>query len=159
MLPYSGENPEAAGSATHTPNGPRLAGQFGTSLPSLNATRAAGLEAIPRQWQIVEQYAAEANKSVTRRNWRLVGPAPIAETEKVARQEVKYAIDKWRYYHTHVGTLLSSISPDTDTNGLIHIQVNGRFAVVGTPDSVVQQTERLFALSGGFGTFLTMAVN
>src|SRR6266576_2434343 len=48
-----------------------------------------GFNALQYHWDIVEERAAAFGTKVDRRNWSLVGPFHIAETDKQAREDVK----------------------------------------------------------------------
>jgi limonene 1,2-monooxygenase len=153
---FSSPHLEVAVSSLHTPGGPRLAGKYGTSMMMFNPTQPAGFDALNGQWQIVEDQAAEYGQSVSRDNWRLVGPMFVAETEAEARRHAMVGVDRWCYYMKKVATL-PILPPTDDTAAAIDALVDSGFAVIGTPGQAIEQIERLYERSGGFGTFLVWA--
>jgi limonene 1,2-monooxygenase len=153
---YSSPHLEVAVSSLHTPGGPKLAGKYGTSMMMFNPTQQAGFDALNNQWQIVEDQAAEYGQSVSRDNWRLVAPMFVAETEAEARRQVMVGVDRWCYYMKKVATL-PILPPGDDTEASIDALVDSGFAVIGTPTQAIEQIERLYERSGGFGTFLVWA--
>jgi len=156
LPPYSSPHPEVAVSSLHTPGGPKLAGKYGTSMMMFNPTQQAGFDALKDQWQIVEDQAAEYGQSVSRDNWRLVAPMFIAESEAEARQLVAVGVDRWCYYMKKVATL-PILPPTDDTEAAIDALVESGFAVIGTPEQAIDQIDRLYERSGGFGSFLVWA--
>jgi limonene 1,2-monooxygenase len=156
LPPYSDPHPEIAVSSLHTPGGPRLAGKYGTGMMMFNPTQQAGFDALNAQWEIVEEQAAEYGQSVSRKNWRLVAPMFIADTEAEARRQVAVGVDRWCYYMKKVATL-PILPPSDDTEAAIDALVESGFAVIGTPAQAIAQIERLYDRSGGFGAFLVWA--
>ncbi|NMG41695.1 LLM class flavin-dependent oxidoreductase [Chelativorans sp. ZYF759] len=157
LRPYSQPGFEIAVTCTTSPAGPKLAGRHGISMLSLNATQVAGMSTLGNNWEVAEEQAAKHGTSVDRRNWRLVGPMHIAETEEQARRDVRHGLPKWIYYNTKVGTLgLVPESASTSDHYVDALKENA-FAVIGTPADAIAQIERLWDLSGGFGAFLFWA--
>src|SRR5262249_45584423 len=85
LLPYTDPCFELAVTASHSPAGARLAGMFGTSMLTLNATQVAGVDIFRSHWAVAEEQAAEHGTTIDRRNWRLAGPMHLAPTEEQAR--------------------------------------------------------------------------
>ena len=56
-----------------------------SALLSIGATSTGGFDVLGSHWTVMEERAAEFGQPVDRRNWRLVGPMHIAETEEQAR--------------------------------------------------------------------------
>ena len=68
-------------------------GKHGIGLLSIGATLVVeGFDALAYHWGIVEERAAAFGTTVDRRNWTLVGPMHIAETEEQARADVRFGI-------------------------------------------------------------------
>jgi limonene 1,2-monooxygenase len=155
ILPYQ-SSIELALTAVNTAAGPRTAGQFGASLLSIAATTTKGYEALPSTWEACAFAAAAAGKSVSRDSWRLVGPVHIAETREAARRNVRFGLQEWLNYFTKVGTLPLAVNGDGDIDAEIDYLIETGLAVIGTPDDMVAQLERLQKHSGGFGCFLSM---
>jgi limonene 1,2-monooxygenase len=156
LLPYQ-SSIELALTAVNTAAGPRTAGQFGAGLLSIAATTTKGFEALPSTWETCAFAAAAAGKSVSRESWRLVGPVHIAETREAARRNVRFGLQEWLNYFTKVGTLPLAVNGDGDIDSEIDYLIETGLAVIGTPDDMVAQLERLQKHSGGFGCFLDMA--
>jgi limonene 1,2-monooxygenase len=77
----------------------------------------------------------------------------VAATEREARSEVAYGLRDWAYYVTRIGTL-TLIPEDASLDEMLDILVESGFAVIGTPAQAIAQIERLYEVSGGFGTYL-----
>ena len=156
LLPYSGTDFEVAVAAMVSPSGPRAAGRFGCSLLSIGATQVQGYDLLGTTWQIMEERAAAFEKPIDRANWRLVGPVHLAATKEQAYRDVEYGLAEWVDYFTRVAAL--PLAPETDdTREIADAMNDSGFAVIGTPDDLAAQLERLEKQSGGFGTFLNMA--
>lgn len=154
LQPYSRPCFEIAVTCMISPAGAKLAGRNGLSMLSLNATHTASIQNLRGNWDVVEEEAARAGKTVDRRNWRMVAPMHVAQTREQARREVARGLPEWIYYNTKVGTL--GIVPESATTLDEYIDglIEGGFAVIGTPDDAAAQIDRLQDASGGFGTFL-----
>ena len=159
VAPYTSPHVELAIPSVVSPSGPRTAGKYGMSLLSTAATTQAAFEALPDTWQICEEQALEHGQRVSRADWRLVGPVHIAETREQARENVRFGIQQWLHYFAYVGHLPLAATGEGDVDGDIDALIDAQIAVIGTPDDLVAQIERLDAQSGGFGVFLDMAHN
>lgn len=148
---------EIAVSGTTSPAGPKLAGTHGISMLTLNATQVAGKTTLRDTWDTAEDYAGRFGKKVDRSRWRLVGPMHIAESAEQARLDVQHGLPKWIYYNTKVGTLGLVPEHAATADDYITALNDAGFAVIGTPEMAIAQLERLWDLSGGFGTFLHWA--
>jgi limonene 1,2-monooxygenase len=96
LAPYSDGGIPLAVAAVASPTGARLAGKHGIGLLSIGATLTIeGFDALAYHWGIVEERAAAFETDVDRKNWSLVGPFHIAETEAQARADVKFGIEPW----------------------------------------------------------------
>ncbi|HUY64406.1 MAG TPA: LLM class flavin-dependent oxidoreductase [Acidimicrobiales bacterium] len=156
LRPYTHPRFEVAVAAQVSPAGPRAAGRFGLSLLSIGATTAGGFDVLGSHWVTMQERAEEFATTVDRRNWRLVGPMHIAETEEQARRDVAFGLAQWVDYFERVAAL--PLAPATlDPDKLVDALMETGFAVVGTPDMAAEQIARLAEQSGGFGTFLFMA--
>ncbi len=156
LRPYSHPRFEVAVAAQVSPAGPRAAGRFGLSLLSIGATSRGGFDVLGSHWSVMEERAAEFGSAVDRRDWRLVGPMHIAETEEQARRDVEYGVADWVGYFQKVAAL--PLAPDAEDPKAMVDALNGSgMAVIGTPDQAAAQVQRLIDQSGGFGTYLFMA--
>ena len=88
---------------------------------------------------------------------RLAARAPVhvAETKEQAYADVQFGLAEWVDYFKRVAAL--PLAPETDDSHELADDMNASgFAVIGTPDDVAEQIQRLVDQSGGFGTFLCM---
>jgi limonene 1,2-monooxygenase len=158
VLPYS-ESIEMAVAAVSTTSGPTTAGRFGAGLLSIAATTSKGFDALPATWDVYAKQAAAFNNPAHRSTWRLVAPMHIAETREQARRDVRHGLQEWLSYFTKVGTLPLAVTGDGDIESEIDYLIEHGIAVIGTPDDLIQQIQRMQKQSGGFGCFLNMAHN
>jgi limonene 1,2-monooxygenase len=157
LLPYSRPHVEIAVASQVSPSGARAAGKHGLSLLSIGATSTGGFNALASNWEICEQKAKEHERSVSRENWRLVGPMHVAETREKARENVRFGLSDWLFYFQEIAAL--PLAPPGNVDDAIEALVNSGLAVIGDPDDAAAQIERLWTQSGGFGCFLHMAHN
>jgi limonene 1,2-monooxygenase len=157
LLPYTHPHMEIAIPAVNSPAGPRTAGKYGAGLLSIAATMSKGFDALPATWEAYARSAAAHGKSVARRHWRLVGPVHIAETREQARANVRFGLQGWLDYFTKVGTLPLAVDGSGAIESEIDSLIESGIAVIGTPDDLIKQIERLQQRSGGFGCFLSMS--
>jgi limonene 1,2-monooxygenase len=153
LLPYSGRDLEIAVTSSYSPAGARLAGKYGISLLSLNATQPEGVAVLRGHWDVAEEQAGLHGTTVDRSNWRLTGPMFVAESEAEARAAVASGLPDWVHYMTNV-TALATVSSDDTLDTTIDRLIESGFAVIGTPEQAIAQLERLYEASGGFGAFL-----
>ncbi len=155
LRPYTSPRFEVAVAAQISPAGPRAAGRFGASLLSIGATTAGGFDLLGAHWDVMEERSAEFGSAIDRRDWRLVAPIHVAPTKEQAYAEVQFGLAEWVDYFQRVAAL--PLAPDTsDSMELADAMNASGFAVIGTPDDVSAQIERLQEQSGGFGAFLAM---
>jgi limonene 1,2-monooxygenase len=154
LSPYQHPCFEIAAAAQLSPSGPTLAGTHGLSLMSLGATSAGGFDQLSAHWNTLVEAASQAGrKEPDRGTWRLIGPMHVAETEKQAREDVKFGILKWINYFRNVAALPVGVDED-DTDIIVDAMNESGFAVIGTPAMAAAQIQRLWDQSGGFGTYL-----
>ncbi len=156
LLPYSPDL-EVAVTATFSPTGARLAGKHGCSLLSLTATQEKSTSLLSDHWRVATEHSHEFGQSVNRKNWRLVGPMHLAESEDEARRDVSYGLGNWAHYMTKIASLPVIPEGLTSTEDMARALTDTGYAVIGTPDQAIKQIERLAQSSGGFGTFLLWA--
>ena len=155
LRPYTHPRFEVAVAAQISPAGPRAAGRFGASLLSIGATTVGGFDLLGSHWDVMEERSAEFGSTIDRRDWRLVAPIHVAPTKEQAYAEVQFGLAAWVDYFQRVAAL--PLAPDTSDSVELADAMNASgFAVIGTPDDVSAQIERLGEQSGGFGAFLAM---
>jgi limonene 1,2-monooxygenase len=155
LRPYS--DIDIAIAAIASPSGPRIAGKHGLSLLSIGATMKVGADVLALHWDVAEELAGEHGQTVSRDDWRLVGPMHIAETREQAKKDVEYGIEAWFDYLQHTAAA-PQFHPLGDTlQGRIDWVNDTGVGVIGTPEDAVNQIESLAKQSGGFGVYLMMA--
>jgi limonene 1,2-monooxygenase len=150
---------EVAVATTTSPAGARLAGKHGVGLLSISATTEKGFEALATTWDAWSTVAAQHGKRVDRANWRLVGPVHIAQTREQARRNMQFGLQPWVRYFNRVGALPVATSGQGSVDSDIDALIGSGLAVIGTPDDLIAQLERLWEKSGGFGCWLDFAHN
>jgi limonene 1,2-monooxygenase len=157
LRPYTHPRFEVCVAAQVSPAGPRAAGRFGCGLLSIGATSRGGFDVLGSHWNVMNERAQEfGHPEPDRRQWRLVGPMHIAETEEQARKDVAYGLADWIGYFQKVAAL--PLAPDAnDPEAMVEAMNGSGMAVIGTPEMAIAQVQRLIDQSGGFGTFLFMA--
>jgi limonene 1,2-monooxygenase len=142
---------------TISPSGPKLAGRHGVGLLSLAATDPTGTDRLPEHWQIWNEEAVRCGRSVSRDQWRLMGPIHVAETVEEAKRECRYGLEYMYDVLAHITP--SAIPPMANSDALVDfINETGR-GVIGTPEMAVAQIERLAERSGGFGAYLVQGAD
>ena len=82
-------------------------------------------------WAVMEEQAADHGTTVDRRNWRMMGPMHIAETEQEALDNCRYGLERVFDYLGHV----VPTGPVTATTyeGRVKEMNESGSAVIGTP--------------------------
>ncbi len=151
LAPYSDIEVSVVG--TISPSGPKLAGRHGLGMLSLAATDPTGIDRLPVHWEIMNEEADRNGHTMNRRNWRLMGPMHLAETEAEAKVQARYGL-KWQYdYLAHITPSAIEV-PDGGPDALADVINETGRGVIGTPAMAIAQIERLLERSGGFGTYL-----
>ncbi|OBH81138.1 LLM class flavin-dependent oxidoreductase [Mycobacterium scrofulaceum] len=157
LAPYSDGGIPLSVAAVASPTGARLAGKHGIGLLSIGATLTVeGFNALSYHWGIVEERAATFGTQVDRTNWSLVGLFHLAETEKQAREEVKFGIEPWFRYFQKVAAFPQMTMPGEQLDEMIDVINDNGAGVIGTPERAREQVQRLWDQSGGFGCMLQM---
>jgi limonene 1,2-monooxygenase len=156
---YTQPHLDVAVAVTTSPAGAKLAGKHGVGVLSISATTAKGFEALATTWDAWNSVATAHQKRVDRSQWWLVGPVHVAETRERARANMKFGLQQWVRYFNRVGALPVATTGQGSLESDIDALVESGLAVIGTPDDLVAQLERLSARSGGFGCWLDLAHN
>jgi limonene 1,2-monooxygenase len=142
-----------------SPAGPKLAGKHGVGLLSFGAASTVGFNRLAETWEIVEAQAAASGATVERADWTLIGYMHVAETERQAREEVRYQIRSFfDYHHTVAPPLLADVDKLSHDELIDGINASGA-GIVGTPEMAVAHLQRLVDRTGGFGSFLITSVD
>ncbi len=156
MKPYS--DFDIAVAASISPSGSKLAGRYGTGLLSIAATNPMAVELLAGHWATVETEAAEHGHTVSRKNWRMMGPMHIADTFEQAKENCKYGL-MWVFnYLSHIIPVGTEPLP-TDFDEMVDMMNETGQGVIGTPDMAAAQIERLIDKSGGFGCYLFLGAD
>jgi limonene 1,2-monooxygenase len=151
---------EMAVAAAVSPSGPRAAGTHGIGLLSFAASSDQGFDVLPAHWAVCEQLAADHDKQVDRRNWRLVVPMHLAETREQAHADMAHGLLKLVRYFEKLGgedlTVVRTVEDAIEQWTERGLTLLGR-AVIGTPDDAIVRIRALQEQSGGFGTILLLA--
>jgi limonene 1,2-monooxygenase len=156
VRPFSQPHMPIAVASMQSPAGPALAGKFGAGLLSIGVFSGfRGAVDLKAQWQVAEDAAAEAGRTVSRDEWRLVVPMHLAETRRDAIAQIHDRATTWvtRYQRDVLSRPLPEGVPE---DGVVEALIDMGSWVVGTPDDCIAAIERLEELSGGFGGVLVM---
>ncbi len=147
---------ELAIPVVNTSAGALTAAKFGASILSIAATTAKGFDALPAIWKFYDETTRQHGYTPNRNTWRLVGPVHIAETREQARRDVAYGLPHGSAISPRSGTLPISGNGDGALETEIDALLASGIGVIGTPDDLITQIDRLSAQAGGFGCLLTM---
>jgi limonene 1,2-monooxygenase len=156
VRPYSRPYMPLAVASMQSPAGPLLAGKYGAGLLSIGVFFGfRGAVDLKAQWQVAEDAAAEAGRTVSRDEWRLVMPVHLAETRQEAIDQIHDRATYWltRYQRDVLGRPMPEGVPEEHA---VEALVDRGSWLVGTPDDCLAAIERLEELSGGFGGLLVM---
>ena len=157
LAPYSDDGIPLSVAAVASPTGARLAGKYGIGLLSIGATLIVeGFDALAHHWGIAQERAAAFGTTVDRKNWSLVCPMHIAETEEQARADVRFGIAPWFRYFQKVAAFPQMTMPGDQVDEMISIINDAGAGVIGTPETARAQVQRLWDQSKGFGWMLQM---
>ena len=139
-----------------SPSGALCAGKYGAELLVLGGISDEALEYQIHNWKICEETAAENNRQVTRRQWRITVMTHPAETRQQAVKDLGFGLQNWVDYSHHV--LSASPFPD-DVDDPVPWGMDHKLLLVWTPDQAIHEIEQAQTVTGGFGTFLCFANN
>tara|TARA_B100000945_G_scaffold121457_1_gene96557 strand:- start:214 stop:1374 length:1161 start_codon:yes stop_codon:yes gene_type:complete len=157
MRPYTQPRFEVAVAAAQSPSGMVAAGKYGLGVLSVSIPRGGSIATnLSDFWKIAEETAAEHNKIVDRKEWRLVLHVFLADTKKEAfAQAREYAGRYQREYFEK--TLGHPSTVDDSADKIIDAMVERGAWCVGTPDDLIDTINRLDEESGGFGGIMIQA--
>lgn len=140
-----------------SPAGMKVAGKYGIGVISVASYSEAGLAALPTQWGFGETYAQEHGQTISRDNWRINVPWHISDSKEQAYREVADGVERWQNEY-NVGILgTPTAKPAEDGYSFAKAMDERGGGIFGTPDDAVKSIERLYELSGGFGTLICFA--
>lgn len=146
---------EMAVTSVRSPSGALCAGKYGAGLLVLGGTSEEALKGQIENWRICEETAAKNGRTVDRRQWRITVMAHLAETKEQAMKDLEFGLQKWIDYSHHV-LPASRFPKDVDP---LKWGIENNALLIGTPDDVIEEIERVQKQTGGFGTFLFFGHN
>ncbi|MES4793469.1 MAG: LLM class flavin-dependent oxidoreductase, partial [Chloroflexota bacterium] len=154
LAPYTHPHMEVAVASTFSPAGPVTAGKHGVGILSVAVSQPGGLISLSKTWEMAEEAAAKAARTIARDKWRLVMPIHLADTREQAFADVAEGMLRWNkeYFEQTLGRPADPSNP-----GDVESTVARGGAIIGTPDDAIEAVERLLELSGGFGCLLGLA--
>jgi limonene 1,2-monooxygenase len=155
LRPWSKRRPHLAVTSTVTPNGAMLAGKHDLGMLCVAAASGAGYSALDSNWSVACREAEAAGRTMDRSQLRIMAPMHIAETREQAIADLAFGFEKWAQYAYHI----SPIGPASIGLGSIEEMIEKKSAVIGTPDDAVEQLERYWEKTGGFGCMLILGQN
>ncbi len=155
LASYTRPMMEMAVTSVRSPAGAQCAGKYGAGLLVLGGTSDEALATQKENWRICEETAAKHGRTVERRQWRITVMAHLAETKEQAMKDLDFGLQKWIDYSHHV--LPASRFPEDEDP--LTWGMNNNALLIGTPDDVIEEIERVQERTGGFGTFLFYANN
>jgi limonene 1,2-monooxygenase len=152
LAPYTKPHPPVAVATSFTPSGPGAAGRHGLGLLSVAG---ADDERFSRTWGWVEEAAAEAGRTVSRADWKVVVTFHLAETREQALEDLRHSYPLRAYAGDALrpGAGLGGIGPQGAT--VEEAVKNGLLA--GTPEDLIEKIEEIQDRSGGVGGILALA--
>jgi limonene 1,2-monooxygenase len=151
LAPYSDPHFEIAVASTLTPFGMIAAGTYGVGVLSMGAGLPGGPEKLANQWKIAEEAAEKAGTTVSRKKWRFVVNAHVAETDEQALAEVTAGerLETLSYFEDTLGR------PAGRADDPLKEGVEMGTTLVGSPETIIKGIRRLIEYSdGGFGGIL-----
>ncbi len=150
MAPYSLPHMDIASASSFSPAGPTVAGKHGIGMLSVTAAQPGGMTNAAWGWNVAEETAAKYGKTMDRKNWRVLIQMHLADSREEAIRDIKDNCE--HFYRSYFGETLGSPAggPDFSFEGM----VESGGVVVGTPDDAIAAVERIFEITGGFGTLL-----
>ncbi len=156
LAPYANRRPHLAATSTVTPNGAKLAGRFDLGMLCVSAASRQGYDALDVNWEVACRTAEANGRVMDRSGLRLMAPFHIAETRQQAIDDLKWGFEKWIGYSYQV----SAIGPASiGLSASVEEMIEKQSAVIGTPDDAVEQLERYWEKTGGFGCILILGQN
>jgi limonene 1,2-monooxygenase len=156
LRPFTQPHMPLAVASMQSPAGPTLAGKFGAGLLSIGVFAGfRGAVDLKGQWQVAEESAAQAGRTVSRDEWRLVVNLHLADSKKEAVAQIHDRATTWltQYQRDVLSRPLPEGVPEAQA---VDALVDSGSWIVGTPDDCVAAIERLEESSGGFGGLLVM---
>lgn len=150
---YTKPRMEMAVTTVRSPAGAQLAGRYGLGLLTLGGISDDALAAYAKNWGIYTDLATANGLTADRRKFRIAVQMHIAETREQALEDIQFGCQDWGLYARDVLPLGPVPKEVEDVPEFI---VSNRRAIVGTPDDVIGEIERMQQGAGGFGMVMFM---
>jgi limonene 1,2-monooxygenase len=150
LAPYARPHMPVAAASSFSPAGPTAAGKHGIGMLSVTAAQPGGMTNAAWGWNLAEETAAKNGKKLHRNDWRVLIAMHLADSREEALNDIREGCT--HFYKSYFGETLGSPAggPDFTFEGM----VESGGIIVGTPDDAIAAVERIFEITGGFGTLL-----
>jgi limonene 1,2-monooxygenase len=157
LRPYTQPHMPIAVASIQSPAGMALAGKHGAGVLCFAVFQGLrGAVDVQAQWKIAEDAAAQAGKTVTRDELRLVLPVHLAESRKEAIEDVRQA--SGRFVFDYQQAVLGRPPPAERPDQVVDAMLDRGAWIIGTPDDCVAAMRRLDEATGGYGGLMVMAM-
>lgn len=157
MPNYTQPHIEMAVASSRSPTGSYIAGLHGIGMLAMGGTSVDAMEAHRTNWERCEQLNRENGREPSRRDWRIVTFAHVAETREQAEKDVEFGLKNFAKYFSEVATF--PIIPPDITDPVSYLREK-QLACIGTPDDCIEHFERIWqGTNGGCGAILLLAHN
>ena len=157
MPNYSRPHIEMAVASSRSPTGSYIAGLHGIGMLAMGGTSVDAMEAHCVNWERCEKLNRENGREASRRDWRIVTFAHVAETREQAEKDVAYGLERFARYFSEVSTF--PIIPPDIADPINYLREK-QLACIGTPEDCIEHFERIWnGTNGGCGAILLLAHN
>jgi limonene 1,2-monooxygenase len=143
---------ETAITSVRSPAGVAAAGRHGAGVLVLGGIDDASLQHHVENWRIYEETATRHGYVADRSSWRITMFVHVAETREQAKKDLEYGLEAYVGYANDVVPAPNPI-PRGLPDPVAHINETQR-GIIGTPDDVIREIERVYDALGGFGAVL-----
>jgi limonene 1,2-monooxygenase len=143
---------ETAVTSVRSPAGVVAAGKYGAGVLVLGGIDDAALAHHIENWQIYEATCAQHGHVADRSKWRITMFIHVAESREQAWKDCEYGLRAYIEYANDVVP-----NPNPIPRGLpdpVAYINESRRGIIGTPDDVIREVERVHEALGGFGALL-----
>jgi limonene 1,2-monooxygenase len=149
---YTQPTIETAITSVRSPAGVVAAGRHGAGVLVLGGIDDASLQHHVENWHIYEETAARYGYVADRSSWRITMFVHVAETREQAKKDLEYGLEAYVGYANDVVPAPNPI-PRGLPDPVAYINETQR-GIIGTPDDVIREIERVYDALGGFGALL-----
>jgi limonene 1,2-monooxygenase len=149
---YTQPTIETAITSVRSPAGVVAAGRHGAGVLVLGGIDDASLQHHVENWRIYEETAARHGHVADKSSWRITMFVHVAETREQAKKDLEYGLEAYIGYANDVVPAPNPI-PRGLPDPVAYINESQR-GIIGTPDDVIREIERVYDALGGFGALL-----